>query len=227
MNTSKLKKGIVKEFKRSPAKSIVLLLLCPVALYFIAPLVKGVLPKSTKSNKAIAMPASPDGAPFVVPLPTAQPTQVAVPKTNWRAIAQWIEKDQLSKPTHAFTADRSPFVDPTAPDPEIEDEENEEEEEAKRTTTVHDIFNEGYLTLTMTMLGKQRRLATINGKVFSQGDVIPVAVDGGMGRQTLFKLNLTRVERRSAVLTYNEETFRLELQDRIPTDAIILRPARN
>lgn len=223
VNTSKLKKAIVKEFKRSPAKSITLLLLCPFALYFIAPLFKGVLPKSTKASAAV-VPA--DSAPFVLPLPVLEPTTVEVANTNWREIAQWMETDQLSQPVHAFTFARSPFVDPAAPGPESEADEAEEEQEAELPTTVQDILEEGYLTLTMTMLGKRRRLATINGKVFSEGDVIPVTVERGLGRRELFKLNLARVERRSAVITYNEETFQIELQDRIPADAIIVRPAR-
>jgi ABC-type ATPase with predicted acetyltransferase domain len=225
VNVTKLQKTLVKEFKRSPAKSIVLILLCPVALYFITPVVRGMLPKSNKPASAAVADVPAEAASFL--LRTTEPAEVEPEKTNWREVAKWLESDQLSKPVHAFTADRSPFVDLVEAEPEVEEEDIEQEQVAQpKPKTVHDIFKEGHLQLTMTMLGRQRRLATINGKVFAEGDVVPVEVKSGSGKPELFNLTLKQVDRRSVELTFNAETFQIELPERTPADAIVIRRAK-
>lgn len=227
MNVTKLQKTLVKEFKRSPAKSMVLILLCPVALYFIIPVVIGMLPKSNKPASAAVADVPAEAASFL--LPTTEPVEEEPEKTNWREVAKWLESDQLAKPVQAFTADRSPFVDLVEPEPEVEKEEEDIEQEQVaqlKPKTVHDIFKEGHLQLTMTMLGRQRRLATINGKVFAEGDVVPVELKSDSGKPELFNLTLKQVDRRSVELTFNAETFQIEIPERIPADAIVIRRAK-
>ena len=76
------------------------------------------------------------------------------------------------------------------------------------------------------MVGSRHRMATINRTMFSEGDSIPVAVATENGTE-LYQLVLTRVERYSVVLTHGEEAFTVELQNRLPKNAIVVQPAAN
>lgn len=229
MNISRLKKTAVKEFKRSPAKSIALIMLLPVAGYFCAPLFKGFLPKSKKALPVASHDLT--ASPFTLPVPTtdtSNPTETTN-QVDWREVAKWLATDPLAAPATLAAGVRSPFTDPTRPDLDEEAEEEAEDEEAESETPppgVHDIFKEQLLTLTTTMIGSRRRMAMINGEVFTEGDIVSVSIEDAR-QQDPFELTLLKVERRTIVLAHEGEQFRLDLPGQIPPDAIERRTASN
>lgn len=233
MNVNKLKKTIAKEFSRSPGKSITLLLLCPVAVYLCAPVFKGFLPKSTSNNGAVVS-SDVAGAPFLLPLPAEAKTEVPEARSDWRKVVDWLAADQLAMPADLPQTVRSPFRYPNSvktnsnEDPEqttTADAEEKRNQPNATPTDVRRLFENRQLVLTTTMLGSRRRMATINRKMFSEGDVVPVTINTGSGTRRVVKLVLERVEPQSVLLTHGEASFQLDLSNRIPSDAIAVMPA--
>jgi len=226
MNINKLKKTAAKEFTRSPGKSITLLLLCPVALYFCAPLFRGLLPQS---NKASVASSDMTASPFLLQIPKETEVGAVDEKPDWRKVVDWLEADQLAVSAEMPAGMRSPFRLTNEPTLVEHSERIDEADQARpqpNAQDVRDLFKNRQLVLTTTMVGSRHRMATINRTMFSEGDSIPVAVATENGTE-LYQLVLTRVERYSVVLTHGEEAFTVELQNRLPKNAIVVQPAAN
>ncbi|MEO8494785.1 MAG: hypothetical protein ABI614_06925 [Planctomycetota bacterium] len=81
------------------------------------------------------------------------------------------------------------------------------------------------LQLTATMVGQRSRLATINGKTYSQGETIPVIIETGTTADSgiTLPLELVRVDRRFVVLTMDGQEHCLELPNEISQDAVVVK----
>ncbi|MBI2478064.1 MAG: hypothetical protein HYV60_05275 [Planctomycetia bacterium] len=108
--------------------------------------------------------------------------------------------------------------------------ESEEEPESsvdQAVVTTNPIRDLG-LELSATMVGQRSRLATINGKTYEEGEMIPVIIEAGSrpDEVTVLQLQLAHVDRRSVVLRMAGQEHLLQLRNEVPTDAIVVKPRR-
>jgi hypothetical protein len=202
VNLGQLKKKVAKEFAKSPAKTITLIALCPVALYFIVPLL---LPKKPKIDeeqriKVIATDIQPTttlatGAALVLPV-SIGPT--------WEQLIRWIDADVRRKSGSIATDQRNPFQAPVVAAPDIvEDGGDPPEDTFAPPEFTQETFVALGIKLTGIVLGRHTRSATINGKRYVEGaEVSPIA-------EHVFVL--THVAARMAILELDGAQFRLKL----------------
>jgi hypothetical protein len=209
----KLKRTMVREFQRSPAKTCVLLGMLPVAGYFIGPLIwKQVRPTKTPAL-AVARPveiaaASPVGG--AVAGATAGAAAV-----TWKDAATWMEMDSLMQATIPPAA-RNPFQQAKSE----QDLANAKNASAGQLGQENALDNETRpedlgLRLTATMVGNRIRIATINGKQYQENALINAAAGGApevnakpLGGDA-FVLKL--VDRKFVILERNGKTYQLQL----------------
>jgi hypothetical protein len=224
VQADKYKKALWKEFTRSPAKTATLLIMLPVALYFCAPLFKGFLPTKSKQHPAKVLPKQ---DPFLAITQAAEATPVETETVSrWQDVANWMKRDVLASATNVSPAMRNPFAGSATSDSDDEnDEQGDENVEAAHDAA--DQFGKLDLQLTATMVGSTVKLATINGEVFREGQVIPVVIEqSGRRRPIQIEATLSQIERRAVVLECDGTVRRLQLRNEIPRGAIV-KPIAN
>lgn len=242
MNVGKLKRVAIKEFKKSPAKTCILIGLLPVALYFCVPLFLG-----TGKTSAVAVP-TPGKADFILPTPNPKATQQNPGPKSWVSVASNLDSDLLALPAALPKKSRNPFAwlvtEVPANEAEADVEQNDEEpgltqEELQKLEQQRDALAKSRdpiaeleLQLNATMVGKRARLATINGKSYEQGESIHVMIiESIMGstneeeeQVTNKELKLLHVDRQFVVVEMDGKQHQLQLRNQIPKDAIVVKP---
>jgi hypothetical protein len=170
MNISKLKRQFIREAKASPKKLAVLALVLAIAVWRIGPLVSGMF-----SGNETEVTATPEIAqtPAVavasqIQLPTA-PVQTTA-KTTWKEVDQRITSDPRMQ-SAALGGRKNPFGEIAPPVVIAEVVEEEQPDEPAPPPPA------ASLVLSSTVVGSQRRTALINGRTYSEGDLIDVPGD--------------------------------------------------
>ncbi len=167
MGIGNLKRSLHRELTRNPAKSATLLALIPVAGYFIGPLVWKQLPfsKGGTTNQPTFLAVADNGASATT---TATGTvAVASPQSlpRWQDVAEWIGQDARMKSSTAVRI-RDPFQ-PVSNAAELQrNAEQKAEQEPVAAASVRP--EDCGLELTATIVGRAKRLATINGRLYSE-----------------------------------------------------------
>ncbi|MFV1967749.1 MAG: hypothetical protein ACC628_20150 [Pirellulaceae bacterium] len=217
MNAAKIKKVVYREFTKSPAKTGFLLAMCPIALYFVVPLLlpeKSPKIKAGTDQRALVVPS--DRPPFMPAVETI-PTETAA-RPAWQELLCWTEQDPLMRPAEWQSEWRDPFH---AIRSEPVDDVEEEEETAPEPAAVQVVDKTPEdlgITLTATVVGPQLRLATINKQTYREHDLIPVEEDSDDSleprvREPTAGFTLLKVDRRSVLLSRNGKEFELSIQE--------------
>ncbi len=174
---------IQKEAKRSPKKAVLLGVLAVAAIYFCLPLVFGSSTKTAKKSKSGSMPNNASAAPTAVAESSpAVPVFVKAEKATFdgELATRGIDADPLCKPAEKLATTRDPFRISTTPS-QIETTKKLVSEPKKKFTSPDSLG----LKLTGTLVGPKSGLAQINGKTYSQGQVIAASKEGQDYQMTL------------------------------------------
>lgn len=209
MNLGQLKKKIIREFAKSPAKTCTLIALCPVALYFLVPLFLPAKSKVIASQKAQVIAPT---ANLSATAPLASDTAVPPPRSGptWGQLNAWIEADARRLPGTVNQLQRDPFQAPVAVVEELPDSDELPVEDLGPPEFAEEAFAALRFKLTGTLLGRQTRSATINGRRYLEGEqVLPAKERIAAAGKRVFVLR--QVGARHAILELNGQPFRLEL----------------
>ena len=192
MDAQKLVEQLKNEAKAHPAKASLLVLMCVVLIYVLAPLFTGSTSAASETKEADAK-TKQDTVATKAPLETktsgsAESATNPGEEKDWREIADAIEADENMKPAEALRIDRDPFAPP--PEPKVAETETEEPTkiEKPKPKKLHFTPAEAGLVLNSTLLGKRSKLAVLNGKSYHVYDankkdnrrsVIPFAANQG------------------------------------------------
>jgi hypothetical protein len=170
VNWGKLKRTIERDFKRNPAKTGVLLALLPVAAYFIGPLCWKLLPKKGPEIAAVGTVAlAPVNSASQPPIPTTTAKPVA---TRWLDVAAQIATDTRMA-SAALGGLRNPFEGEANLPIDLTQQKNELPTESASDEQASRPEDFG-LQLTATIVGKNVKLATINGKQYRENATLPI-----------------------------------------------------
>jgi hypothetical protein len=209
----------------------------PVALYFCIPLLFGAIKKSSPSTSATSEVDNVKIASFVLPAATKNAATPSRMQRSWVEIASCLENDLLAMPAELPINTRNPFAAIGQKDEDesltVEDDERVvgseievgSEDLVDRTVVTSNPIRDLGLQLNTTMVGQRSRLATINGKTYEQGEMIPVIIEAGeaAAAATTIQLQLAHVDRRFVVLEMDGHQHRLQLRNEVPNDAIVVK----
>jgi hypothetical protein len=197
-----LKKKVAKEFAKSPAKTITLIALCPVALYFIVPLF---LPKKSEIDEAQRIKViAPDFVPATTLVMSAAPVLPVNVGPTWEQLIRWIDADLRRKSGTIAADQRNPFqAVPVKVTETVEANDDPREDPVAPPEFTQETFVGLGLKLTGTLLGRHSRSATINGTRYIVGAEV--------SRSDEHVFVLKHVEARLAILEMDGEQFRLKL----------------
>ena len=174
VNIEQMGKAARKELTRNPKKTILLGVMCLVALYFWAPLLFGRgedAPDEVAASEDESLPQP------VTASPLAGTTAPAAPTFTWQQLTTWREQDKFAKPASLPPGLRDPFLmagsapmgDGVAPG------EGSQMQPFAAVATPEALG----LQLGGTVVGRRTRAATINGKTYSQGAAVAVRQSDG------------------------------------------------
>ena len=208
MNLEKLVKQLRREVAAHPQKAAALGLMLAVALYLWGPLVWGwVWSSATSREKRVDMSS------LILtddPVDEARVKQRAGrPTLRWEKIRPLLAKE----PLHRSATWEVAWIDPFAA-PRIEQgtaasqvaDSDAPAAPASPETSTRDV--EKSLVLTSVLIGPRRRLATINGDTFAEGDTI---VSGGPDSGGQVKLRVARIFRDGVELEDGKQRWLLKL----------------
>jgi hypothetical protein len=208
VSLQKLQRGLLREFKRSPAKSCVLLAMLPVAVYFIGPLIW----KKGKPGKSPALAVVPVASKAV-----ASAAMVNPPAISWQNLVQKMASDSRMRTAPPLGL-RNPFQSATnilsinAEDETkaISDQETVPEVGKLRQKELNP--EEIGLRLTATVVGSRVRMATINGKPYRENARIDMlAGENESSDAAASQFVLKTVDRKFVVLEHNGKLYQLKL----------------
>lgn len=188
MASNKLLQRIQREAKANPGRAIVLSLLMLVAIYFWAPLAKGLLTKQSTPNSPVAGVAAPDDA-------TATEAKAETSALNWRELDRAMKEDSRMRSAPALELVRNPFAD--------EEVVVEQEAEVAQVAETPPAPEELGLVLTSTVVGPRYRAALISGRVYREGAEIAT--------EESVSYVLAEVGPQQVLLTHGGKTFELTL----------------
>jgi hypothetical protein len=196
--SSKLAKKIKREVKKSPGKALALALLAGVAVWFWAPLFKGLLGQSTPVA----------GTNTGAPTDPTQPEQASTEKSNtqpqysWKQIVDAAAKDPRVSPIQKLPNERDPFrgVKP------VEEEEKETIVEPPAPVAVDLPPQAAGIALSSTIVGRRLQVARINGKSYRVGDMIPASTTEGN-----IEYQLISIRGKSVVLSRDQKQYELKM----------------
>ena len=202
MNLQQLVKRLRRELTANPKKAIILGLVLLVGVYFWVPL----LASWMGGGSAPAAAKAPDPNADLVPSFTAMLTgqTAAKPKDSqkqypWSTVAEWLDRDGRTTAADPKGLERNPFCAVV---------EKKEVKKVVATKVIKTRLTPKQLSMTLegTMIGRQRKMAIIDGKSYQEGDVIKVR-----NRQGSVEFELHEVQARSAILMRDGEPFVLRL----------------
>jgi hypothetical protein len=197
---NKLVKRLRREVLANPKKGALLGLMVLVGVYFWAPLVAGWL--GDKPPQATATAGASAGFPLNLlnpSTPTAKPNDKAAVEQPWHVYSDWMDRDPRKQPARPRAEARDPFQRVQ----EVVRQEPKKVEPPKKAVAAAPPA----LSLEGTLLGRDRRVAVINGRIYREGDKVQVTSQG----QTVV-LQLAEVRHQAAVLIY--EGARLDVKMR-------------
>ena len=220
MKYRKLAKQLRREFVANPKKGALLGLLGVVALWFWAPMVWGWIapeePVAEVTPVASATPATTESGPAAATNKTA-----AEPNYDWQKLAQWIDNDPRMSPTElrhggtfskiwrwwplsdSTSQQRDPFRIPQALAARAQSETETEQDDEPEIAV--DVTPESLgLSLSGTLVGRDRAVARIGGRTYRTGNSIALTKNG---QQIVFEL--VEVHPRRVVLQRNGSQFEL------------------
>ncbi len=170
MNWQKIQRQLIREATANPKKAAFLGVLCVVCLYFWAPLVWGWVagPKSKGGKSKMSDPRSIVASPSAQVTPGADTVSAADTETSafdWQKADQLLSQDPYAVSLAPSDVGSDPFVAAVLPKREPS------EEPAQQVLTPDQLG----LTLSSTFLGRDRRVALINGRAYREGQTLKVA----------------------------------------------------
>jgi hypothetical protein len=202
MSLERIKKQLLRDIKKSPAKAASLGALTLVAVYFWAPLAMSWLGGGTKAPTT-------DAAQIVLPI-----TQVAPPIAPqigaaqvpagppWQQRVEWMASDPNMQPAELAAEASSPFQGSVVQSPHDVEPAGGSIGVASQVGTRLEPLG---LKLSSILVGKQRRVAVINGRPYAEGREIAAEND------RVFKV--AKVAERHVVLERNGQRFELAIAD--------------
>jgi hypothetical protein len=172
MNLERIQRIAYRECTKSPLKTGILLALCPLALYFIAPLVwPGKL--SSRSNQPKRAQVLEQASAISVPAVTVAAARTSGTLPAWQEIVRWRQLDRFATPAASAGTTRDPFKAleddaPAAPKAAPDRESERPDVNAEQTP------EEFGIALTATVVSPRTRLATINGMTYREGALVPI-----------------------------------------------------
>ncbi|MGE0758307.1 MAG: hypothetical protein AB7O38_14865 [Pirellulaceae bacterium] len=220
MNWRKWHRTMVREFQRSPGKSLLLVAMLPIAAYFVGPLVWKSLPSARGSvSPATVTKALVAASPFVPCLDGDTASKSSSP-ASWHELREWMQQDRRMR-SAPFQGLRDPFraVAAVASPTEVADAEEERTEASGKDTPLSELKpdlspEELGLHLTATIIGKRIRMATINGKPYRERATIDVSAENRRRDDDSLpsaSFVLKSVQRKSVTLERNGALYELEL----------------
>lgn len=225
----KLGKRLKRELKKSPGKAALLGLVCLIAVWYWAPLIKNWFTGACEPPQDIIVvqPAQPSGT--GLPLIATAETEVskAVSAVNsWQKLAKWLDEDPRATTATLPEDDRDPFGRTgTNTSEEIIELIQEEAEEEPTELVVspeppvreETSFADLGLTLGGTIVGTRHRSATINGETYQVGDAVEIAIEPNAQANDeadgqAIELTLTQVHPYYVVLTRQGKEHRLQIE---------------
>ncbi len=208
MSSEALGPRLLRELERNKAKSAALAVLCLVAVWFWAPLIKKYTigdskAAATATSTAAPTPSTADAA--AVPTPTGE---TAPPggkmEFDWQTFVAWKEQEirMAPSPVHELVPD--PFLPIPADEPLAQAGNQPGAAAAALPKTPQELG----LTLRSTLISSRGSMANINGEHYGIGGEIPAATTGG-GDELGFRL--VEITRQYVVVDRAGETYRLEL----------------
>jgi hypothetical protein len=211
VSQNQLIRRLKREATRNPKKCGALGLLLAVALWFWAPLVRGWFtkdgPAPAPQGSPTAVASTPAWTPGLTERHSLTPaTKPAGATYSWDQVAEWMEKDPLTKAAATLPARRDPFrasPDIVAVEAARERQRKKPQHEAPAVTAV-----ELGLKLTGTIVGPKQSVALINGRTYRQGTQI--ACEKGGSR---YSLRLVEVRRKDVVLECRGTRLQLAISE--------------
>ena len=170
MNLGKTLKRLRRDLTANPKKAGLLGLMVLVACYFWAPLLLGSFGiggkrKATASSDELILTDD--------PIDASQPVRSAKKSLRWDRAAQWIAADALMVSAAADSRWREPFAKFKTP-PKVEETKPPETTDTPSATQLPETTpGAAGLALQSVLVGPQRRVAMINGRMYRVGDTVP------------------------------------------------------
>ncbi len=165
MNLEKLSATAKREMRRSPKKTVLLGLMCLVALYYWVPIVKGIFGGSSDAeelaNNGLIVPTTPA-------TPTAAPAVQRARKTDWATLAKWIESDPRMQPAK-LEIDHDPFRSQAAL---LAEQQAAVAMQLEAMEAIHPA--KVNLKLQSTAVSPRRQTAVINNKTYELRGIVSV-----------------------------------------------------
>ncbi len=225
-----LGKRLRRELKKSPGKAALLGLVCLIAVWYWAPLVKTWFTGTPESpqNIIVVKPAQTGGNGLSLIATAEKEVSKAVSAvSSWQTLAKWLDEDPRAMPATLPEDDRDPFgragTSTTEEIIELIQEEAEEEEPTKLVVLPEPPVREEFrfsdlgLTLGGTIVGTRHRSATINGETYQEGAVVKIEIEpSAQGNDEAdgqaIELTLTQIHPYYVVLTRQGKEHRLQIE---------------
>lgn len=201
MSVNRWIKQLRREAARNPAKAGVLGLLLVVALWFWAPLVWGWI--GSREGTSRPSPTQPPQATSEARGPAPAATAKIAPAATWQQLVEWRKQDPQTAAADTLKTRRDPFH--AIPAPVVQEEVKAAPKVAPVVLTPEQLG----LKLSSTVVGSDRRVALINGRIFREGQVIKC---GKETQEILFRL--AEIHSRHVVLERDGHRFELAIPDK-------------
>jgi hypothetical protein len=196
VSQNQLIRRLKREATRNPKKFGALGLLLVVALWFWVPLVRGWFHKDEPAPSAAGTPTAVAAVPGIsTPNPVIgnKAGKPAGATYSWDQVAEWREKDPLTKAAATLPARRNPF---RASQEIVAIETAREQQPKKRAPEAPAVTAaELGLKLTGTIVGPKQSVALINGRTYRQGTQVACEKGGNH-----YSFRLVEVRRKDVVL---------------------------
>lgn len=219
VSLARLGKKLQREAAANPKKAVFLGLATVVAVYFWIPLVKGWIGPNTgntttSATQTVAATATPAPA---TPSAASQDASGLKPDgaaagPSWQKIAEWMHNDPRTMTAPPLNLQRDPFEATSAAMATAA--RQAEASKPKRPTVTP---TEAGLVLTSTIIGPQRRVAQISGRVYRVGQIVSVGEEKQSGERETENVafKLVEVHPRRAVLESDGQRFELTIPEPI------------
>lgn len=215
-NTVKLDKLIKKlqrELAASPQKAGALVLLALVAVYFWGPLVM----KWSGSKKSAPQAASSAPEPTSTAVAASSVSPTAIPLLGWQQVQTLLDQDRHTRPAVRLPHWQDPFAKVEVAVAKVEmpvlPEAPVLEPQAAPATTGPREYS---LTLSSVLVGKRAKSATLNGKVYHEGDEFEAEV---LGSEVTVSLTVKQIHKEGVTLTANDNQEEVSLSIRKKNNA--------
>lgn len=209
VSLAKLGRQLRREASTNPKKAVFLGVAALVAIYFWAPLVWGWIGKKNDKDVSVAVASSGTTsaiAPVAAPDSKATPKDAGADRLPWPKIAQLMHEDSRTMTAPPLTITRDPFESPRAKMVELMAEVEEKSSPKPPVITP----SAAGLVLASTIIGPQRRIAQINGRIYAVGQSVEAVKDK---EAVGLAFKLVEVHSRRAILEADGQRFELTIPE--------------